>query len=108
MKVKNRGMWGYRQDDAGLVSGIWVENIAMAQLDDDDKPNLRMLLSWLSVDSSTGITWEQCEKMYEAVEANKLQVKMEDQTKGGGFWVVREDESEISKRRCTRPWWKFW
>jgi hypothetical protein len=106
--VKNRGIWGYRQDDAGLVCGIWVENLGLAQLDDEDKPNLRMLLSWISIDPLTGVTNEQCAEMYEAVANNKLQVQIEDPVKGGGFWVTLEDESKIRQRNSKRPWWKFW
>jgi hypothetical protein len=108
MKVVNRGVWGYQQDDAGLVSGIWVENITLAQLDDDYKPNLRMLLSWLSIDPSTGIGSAQCEDLYEAVATNKLLVVSAEPGKGGGFWIVREDDSEKPERSDPRPWWKFW
>lgn len=108
MKVINRGVWGYRQDDSGLVSGIWVESIDLAQLDDDFKPNLRMLLSWLSIDRATGISSEQCGDMYEAVANNRLHVLRQDPRNGGGFWVVMEDDSGISRRRSARPWWKFW
>ncbi|HQP31677.1 MAG TPA: hypothetical protein PLB81_10135 [Deltaproteobacteria bacterium] len=107
MKVINRGVWGYRQDDTGLINGIWVEDIGLAQLDDDYKPNLRMLLSWMSIDPATGLSSEQCGDMYAAVASNKLHVLSQDPAKGGGFWVVM-DEQPKGRRKRSRPWWKFW
>ncbi|MGH8559667.1 MAG: hypothetical protein ACRESZ_19895 [Methylococcales bacterium] len=111
MKVYHKGPLAFLRDERGDVRGIWVEDLDFAQIDKPLKANLRMFLASLpghAGDCPTAVTEDNVAEMYEAVASGRLHVQTQDPNKGGGYWLVVDDDSRIPAPTSSRPWWKFW